>query len=215
MKTFKRIMIYLLGIVFIALGISLSRLANLGISPISSVPLVFEAIWGYSLGKMYVIAYSVIVLLQFVVLRKKFKPISLLSIPIALVFGTLIDMLSGLMTNVQITSYALQVLIVLASVVLIAIGVYIYQIPKLVPMPAEGLANALSVAFQKRFGDSKTIVDTGMVGVALVLQIVFLGGLNAFAGEHVIVREGTILSALMVGQLQIIIEKLVRKYKHR
>ena len=40
-----------------------------------------------------------------------------------------------------------------------------------------------------------------MIVIALILQLIFLGGLQSFVGEGVVVREGTIIAAIFVGQV--------------
>ena len=95
----------------------------------------------------------------------------------------------------------MKLVYLVVSVLIIGIGVFLYLRPKWVPMPAEGLAGAIAQVSGKAFGDCKTIVDTSMIVVALVLQLIFLGGLSSFTGDGVVVREGTIVAAIFVGQV--------------
>lgn len=96
---------------------------------------------------------------------------------------------------------------ILVTFVISAIGVFIYLRPKWVPMPAEGFAGALATVTGKPFGDCKTAADTTMVIVALILQIIFLGGLSSFLQPGVVVREGTIFAAIGIGQIVKLITK--------
>ena len=68
-------------------------------------------------------------------------------------------------------------------------------------LPAEGFAGALAQVTGKPFGNCKSLADTTMVVVAVILQIAFLGGIGSFFGDHVVVREGTIVAAIGVGQI--------------
>ena len=95
------------------------------------------------------------------------------------------------------------------SVIVIGIGVFLYLRPNWIPLPAEGLAGAISQVSGKAFGDCKTIVDTSMIVIALILQLVFLGGLSSFFGEGVVVREGTVIAAIFVGQ---VVKMLSKKF---
>lgn len=206
---FKRIVIYLLGMLIIALGINVSKMAGLGISPVSSIPRALEVIWGFSLGTMVIVVYCLLVLLQLIVLRKDFKVINILGVPVAIVFGWMVDLV-GIDPNAfghllagfpRPGTYIMKVVYLLASIIIIGIGVYIYLKPNLVPMPAEGLAAAISKKTGKAFGDCKTLVDVGLIVVALILQLIFLGGFKSFTGDTVVVREGTIAAAICVGQV--------------
>ena len=206
---FKRIVTYLIGILIIALGINVSKMAGLGISPVSSIPRVLEVVWGFTLGTMVIVVYCFLVLLQFIVLRKDFKPVSILGVPVAIVFGWMIDLV-GIDPNAvghllagfpRPGTYIMKLVYLIASIIIIGIGVYIYLKPNLIPMPAEGLAAAISQKTGKAFGDCKTMVDVGLIAVALIIQLIFLGGFSSFVNDPVVVREGTIAAAVCVGQV--------------
>lgn len=211
-----RILTYLLGLMTIALGINISKMAGLGISPVSSVPRALEVIWGFTLGRMVIVSYCLMVFLQFVVLRRDFKFYNILGVPVAIVFGWMVDFLGidprafgHLLYNFPRPSgYPMQFLYLAVSIIVIGIGVYVYLKPGLVPMPAEGLAQAISQVTGKAFGDCKTIVDCTMIGISLCLQLIFLGGFRSFTGDIVVVREGTVLAAFFVGQTVKLIKKI-------
>lgn len=217
----KRILIYLIGLLIIAVGINLSKMAGLGISPVSSVPRALEVISNgrFTLGTMVIVIYCVLVLAQLLVLRKKFKVWNVLGVPVAIVFGWMVDFtgidpkaIGHLMLNFpRPQNYVMSLVYLLVSMVVIGIGVFVYLRPNLVPMPAEGLAKAISEVSGKPFGDCKTFVDTGLILIALILQMIFLGGFASFTGDHVVVREGTILAALCVGQIVKFIAKTFKK----
>lgn len=205
----KRLANYLIGLLIIALGINISKLSGLGISPVSSVPRALEVVFGFSLGQMVMVIYCLLVFAQFIVLRRNFKPVNILGIPVAIVFGFMVDLV-GIDPNAfghllagfpKPGCYALRFVYLAASIVIIGVGVYAYLKPKLVPMPAEGLALAFSNTTGKTFGDCKTAVDVSLITLALLIQLMFLGGFSSFTGGNIVIREGTALSALCVGQV--------------
>lgn len=210
-----RILIYLAGLLIIALGINVSKMAGLGISPVSSIPRALEVSLGFTLGQMVIVIYCVLVVLQLLVLRKDFRIINVLGIPVALIFGWMVDLVGVdpkafghlLAGFPRPGNYVMSLVYLAASIIIIGIGVYVYLKPDLVPMPAEGLAQAISFKTGKPFGDCKTLVDTGLIAVALIIQLIFLGGFRSFTGDTVVVREGTIISALCVGQVVKFIKK--------
>ncbi len=218
MKMVKRLLQYLAGCLIIAVGINISKLARLGISPVSSIPRALEVSFGFTLGTMVIVVYCLLVLAQFIVLRKQFKPINILGVAVGIVFGWMVDLVGidpnafgHLMAWVPAPSnYFMSVVYLLASIVIIGTGVAIYLKPQLVPMPAEGLAQAISIKTGKTFGDCKTIVDCCIIAIALLIQIIFLGW-SSFTGDTVVVREGTIVSALLVGQVVKLVNKLFTK----
>jgi len=212
----KRLGIYVLGLLLIAVGVNISKLSGLGISPASSVPRACEVAWGFTLGTTIIIVYCILVLLQLIVLRKEFRWINALGVPVGVVFGWLVDLtgidpnaFGHLMVNFpRPESYINRLLYLALSIVIIGAGVYLYLRPRLVPMPAEGLAGAIAKKSGRNFGDCKTIVDTSLITIAILIQIIFLGGFKSFLSEPVIVREGTVISALLVGQVVKYFKKL-------
>ncbi len=218
----KRLLIYLVGLLIIALGINVSKMSGLGISPVSSIPGVLNAIWPQlTLGMMVILVYCLLVLAQVAVLRKEFKLKNILGVPVAIVFGWMVDLvgidekafghlLSGFPRP---QGYLMQLVYLVASLLIIGIGVFVYLKPKLVPMPAEGLAMAISQKANKPFGNCKTAVDVSLIVLALALQLIFLGGFSSFAPGTAVVREGTVLSAICVGQVVKMLNRIFRK-KH-
>ena len=226
----KRMACYLLGLFTIALGINFAKMSMLGISPVSSIPRACEVIFGdkselVTLGNMTIVVYCILVLLQIVVLRKKFKPYNILGIAVAIIFGKMVDfagysekthfhLLLNLYNKINPAEqpYLVRLALLLSSTIIIAIGVFLYLRPKFVPMPAEGLAGAISTSTGKVFGNCKTIVDCSMIAIAFILQFIFLGGINSFTGDIVVVREGTIISAVVIGQIVKFLSKKLGKY---
>jgi len=216
----KQFVCYFLGLSLIAVGINVSKVSALGISPVSSTPRALNSILGddvLSLGVATWIIYAVVVLIQLVILGKKFKLYYLLELPLTIVFGWLVDFFG---TNVNTFGHLLSFLkmpdnyfvrfaYLLISMVVIGIGVFLYLRPKWVSMPCEGLAAAVAERTGLAFGNCKTIVDSSLIVIALVLQLVFLGGFSSFSSDKVIVREGTVLSAVLIGQ---IVKFLAKKF---
>ena len=227
-----RLLIYVVGLFIITIGINISKLSALGISPVSSIPAVLaDIIENVSLGNMVIVVYCVLVLAQLVVLRKKFKWKNVLGVPVALIFGLMVDFTGVAAYNIKIGTIDLgipytfngllmnfpkpanvfmQFVYLFASMIIIGIGVFIYLRPKLVPMPAEGLAAAISEVSQKPFGNCKTLVDVSLIVIALVIQVISDGFGSLWIGKG-IVGIGTILAAIFVGQIVKLLSKLIGK----
>ena len=69
---------YFIGLFIMTIGIALSVKSNLGVSPVSSIPYTMTCIWGIEMGKATIIFHIVLVFIQFLLLRKNFKLITLL-----------------------------------------------------------------------------------------------------------------------------------------
>ena len=68
---FLRFIFLCLGLSIMAFGVAFSIKANLGISPISTVPYVTSLICGLSVGTTTIIMNFLFVVMQIVILRKK------------------------------------------------------------------------------------------------------------------------------------------------
>ncbi|WP_052011815.1 YczE/YyaS/YitT family protein [Youngiibacter fragilis] len=194
MKLLVKIPKYCLGLLFLAVGVTFSIKSNLGISPVNSIGYVLSVIMGIDQGKVITVIFSIYVLLQLVLLRRKFKPQYLLQIVFSTIFGYFVSFSNKMLTFPVAEFYPLQMAYLAMSIVLVAIGVTLYMGADLMPMPAEGVMIAISQLTGISFHKVKMIFDTSVVIISAAVSLVF-------AGRILGVREGTVLSALLVGKL--------------
>ena len=76
---------------------------------------------------------------------------------------------------------------------------------EVVYLPPDGAIVAISKILKKEFGKVKPFVDTTLVIISVSLSFIFLGYLTG-------VREGTVISALIIGPLVRILKKYLEKY---
>ena len=194
-----RLGIYTLGLLILAFGIALAVNCELGVSPVSSLPYVVSLIFNVSLGTCTTIVYATYVLLQMVLLRK-FQPALLLQLVFSTIFGWFVDWAKYVLGDFCLPTYFGQLAMLAASIVLIGFSLVLYIDVKLAPMPAEGLVGCLADKLGRPFSQMKTAFDCTSVLVAAVLSLVFLGGLVG-------IREGTVLTALLVGKMMGVLRK--------
>lgn len=195
-----RLAIYCLGLLILAFGIALSVNSNLGVSPVSSLPYVVSQITNISLGTSTTIVYALYVLLQMVLNRKKFQPALLVQLVFSTVFGYFVDGAKFILGDFMIPTYFGQLTMLAASVMLIGLSLVLYIDVQLVPMPAEGLVGCVAEKLGKPFSTMKTLFDCTSVLVGAVLCFVFLGKLVG-------IREGTVITAVLVGRMMGIFRK--------
>lgn len=195
----KRLLLYIVGIFLLAIGINISKMAGLGISPVSAVPYSFELIWGFELARATIIIQVIFMAMQIALLRKNYKIIQLLQIVCVYFLSFFIRYTSTeyLLAWLPIPEmYIVKLIYLFVSILIIGIGISFYLISEFVPLPVEGLVKAIvEVKDDKfKFGEVKVIVDISLVLFSALLSLIFLGGLKS-------VREGTILSAILVGKV--------------
>lgn len=195
-----RILIYCLGLLSLAFGVAFSVNSNLGVSPVNSLPYVISRILKMQMGTCVTAVFCFYILLQILILGRKFHPVNLLQILFSTIFGYFVDFAKMVLGDFAIPTYFGQLTMLAVSIPLIALGIVLYMDAQLVPMPMEGLSSCLAEKFGVSFPNMKTIIDCLVVGIGLVLCFVFLGGLDGL-------REGTIITAVVTGKVIALIKK--------
>jgi len=184
--------VFITGLFIMSFGVALSVKADLGISPISCVPYVFSLKYSLTLGQLTVIFNSLLILLQILILRKRYRIFQLIQLPVIFLFGIFIDLALYLTAGFSMENYLVRLLLCLASCVVIGIGVFLEVRAGITYLPGEGLALAVSEALGIDFGRAKTGTDSAMVILGIISSIVLLQSLQG-------IREGTLISALLIG----------------
>ena len=200
-KKINRYIIYLISLFIISLGASLSIKANLGTSPLICLPYVCSLITNLSVGIVIFLFTILFIVIQIALLGKGFEKRQYLQLVIGFIFSFFVDFSLMIVNFINPIGYINQFLLLLFSCLVVAFGVLLEIQTEVVYLPADGVIVAISKVLKKDFPKVKPFVDTSMVIIAAILSIVFLGYL---AG----VREGTIISALIIGP----IVKILKKY---
>lgn len=205
---FKRYLFLCIALFIMSLGVAFSIKADLGTSPISSVPYVISLISPITVGMVTILMHCVFILLQIIILRKKYQIIQLMQLPVALVFGFMTDFSVWLMNGISYSSYLTQWILCIVGIVLVAIGVSMEVTANVVTLAGEGLVLAICRVLPIKFGNMKVCFD-----VTLVVTAILIGFLAK--GELLGVREGTVAAALFVGLLSKQICKPLTKIVNR
>lgn len=176
------------------LGVALTKHGELGVSPISSVANVVSLKFTFfSFGTWLTISNCALLLGQIVLLRRKFKLIQLLQIPLSFLFGYFTDLGLWLVSFIPNDKYIVQLLLVIGGVVVLGFGITLGVIADVILNSGEAFVKALADVAKKDFSNMKIIFDVSWVLLSIVLSLVF------FDGKLLGTREGTIISALLVG----------------
>ncbi len=195
-----RVLIYILGLFFMAIGVAISVNADLGISPVNSLPYVISKIIESALSSCVIGVFTVYILAQIVLLRREFKWINLTQLIFSTIFGYFVDFAKWLLADFYIPTYAGRLVMLAISIVVVSIGVELYLEVELVPMPMEGMTLALAQVLKKPFPSVKIVVDCAVVLLGLVLSLALLHRLDG-------VREGTIIAAVVTGKIIALLKK--------
>ena len=180
------------GMLVAASGISTITRAGLGTTPISTVPLAFASVTGATFGTTTFFVNVFFVLLQWLLLGRRFRFSAFLQIPMVFVYGAFIDLTMALLAPFDPQAYAAQLAQSLLGNLVLAAGIVMQLHSRTLMQPGEALVLALTVRFQKPFGTLKIANDVVLVCLAALIGIAATGGLVG-------IREGTLVSAILVG----------------
>ena len=190
----KRYILFIVSLFFAALGVAFTKHGELGVSPISSVANIMSYKFdSLSLGTWLIIYNCVLIVGQIVILRKEFRPIQLLQVPLSFLFGWFTDFGMWIVSFIPVNSYPLRLTMVIVGVVILGFGITLSVIANVIMNAGEAFVKAVSDKIRKEFGNVKIVFDILNVVLALALSLVF------FNFTIVGTREGTIISALLTG----------------
>lgn len=193
-EIFKRYILFVISLFFCGVGIALTKHAELGVSPISSLANVISLKFDFiSFGNWLIVSNLLLLLGQIILLRRNFKLIQLMQIPLSFIFGYFTDFGLWMIKDIPNEKYIIRLLLVFAGIVFIGFGISLGVIADVVLNSGEGFVKALSDVTKKDFGSVKIIFDVSCVLLSIVLSLLM------FDGKLLGTREGTIISAVFVG----------------
>lgn len=192
----KRIIVYIVGLLILALGLTLNTKASLGVSPIISVPYSISQITGLNFGDLTFIEYVVFVFIQIWIhiseKNKKRILSDLLQLPLSLVFTRFLNIFSACIPTSS--NFLVQLLILVLAIICTGIGAAMSLSMQLVPNPGDGIVQALAGRFNKSVGLTKNMFDCLSVCITLCIGLIF---------AHTIlgIGIGTVIAVLGVGRV--------------
>lgn len=184
----------MVGLFFSALGVAVTKLADLGVSPISSVANVMSMkIPVLSLGNWLILWNCVLILGQILILRRRFQPVQLMQVPLSFLFGYFTDFGMWLFSWAVWDFYPMRLVNIAAGTFLLGFGIALCVIADAIMNSGEAFVKAVSDTTGGEFGNLKVGFDVSCVVLAAVLSL--------FCFDWTIrgIREGTVIAALCTG----------------
>ena len=187
-QTLSRWVIYVIGMLVLAMGLTLNTKTGLGVSPILSLAYCSTQIWGVNLGDATFVLYALFVIAQLIIRGKRRQWYDLLQLPLSLVFSRVLNLYDRFI-NYDPAKHGLPSnLVCLAlAIIVTGIGVAMTVNMRLVPNPGDGIVQAIADLIGRDQGFAKNCFDL------VILSLATLGKITA-------VGLGTVLAMLFVGR---------------
>lgn len=193
-NTIQKLAVVIPAMIIVAIGASLSIKAAVGVGAWDALSISVCEVLGMKVGTFSMIMNITCVAIQLAILKKDFKLIHASQVLVSILLGTVVNfMVYNVLAMFTITSYAINLMLLVISVVGIAGAISVIMTINLVTFPLESCCMVIAQKTKKNFGVLRQLVDVGAIAISLTLSFVF--------GDPVVVREGTIIAMVLFGPL--------------
>ena len=219
---------YILGLLILAMGLTLNTKAGLGVSPIISVSYSIFTIFHLNFGDMTLVLYSVFVVAEIFLhsIRERQRSshqaealvhawkndrrlillMDILQIPLSLVFTRFLNVFGSLLPEFSkgtkgIQDLPLRLLVLILAIIFTGVGASMSLSMRIVPNPGDGIVQAIADCVHKNVGFTKNCFDLFNITVTILLGLIL-------AGRLVGVGIGTVLAVIGVGRIIALFQRL-------
>ncbi len=193
MHSGRRLCQSIIGILLLALGSVFLKKAQLGMTPILSIPNAVSVTTSLSLGTTTIL-FHILCWICIVILRRKLDLLTILILPLAVVFGWVVDFYMFLMPF-QVTKLWLRFPLCLCGIAFTALAiVIIVGCEGILPAP-DALLRTINVKYNIPLSRVKMAGDAIWVVIAMILDLISSHKLFLSVGI------GTVLGVLLAGRL--------------
>ncbi len=201
-RVVPRLLIYLIGNIVLALGLTINTRTGLGSSPNGAAQYTVSQILGVNLGIGSFLVYLICIFVQFLMLRKAFGPERLLQIVLSFVTSFFIGIFDVFIP--VINSFPLKFIGLAFAIICIGTGSSLIVDMELTTNPADALAHLIGEKTGRGFGFGKNVFDFS----AFIVTVV--GGL-LFEGKILCIGVGTICAMIFTGRVIALFQKLFKE----
>ena len=199
-KTFYTELAYVLGLIFVALGVAFMEKPDFGVSMVVAPAYILhlkisETYSFFTFGMAEYTLQAVLLIVMALVVRR-FKLSYLFSFVTAVIYGFILDLCMLLVSYVPMENMALRITYYTLGMVLCAIGIALFFHTYIAPEVYELFVKEVSSKYGVEIHRFKTGYDICSCLIGVILSFIFFG-FGVFRG----VKWGTIICALINGTL--------------
>lgn len=218
-----RIFFYAVGLLTLAIGLTLNTKATLGVSPIVSISYTASELLSVNFGDTTLVLYTSLVLIEIILhlmhyrtgtgvmtnipreAQKKHLHTILISdvlqIALSLIFTRFLNIFSRYIPVFEEVyagnfwgSLPGRIVVLAFAIIFTGIGAALSLDMRIIPNPGDGIVQAIADTLHKTIGFCKNLVDATCIMIALIVGFIF-------AGKPVGVGIGTVLAVIFVGRV--------------
>ena len=218
---FYRGLFYLMGLLILALGITLNTKTGLGVSPIISVSFSISTIWHFNFGNTTLVLFVVVEMILHTIRSLHARQseglplehanqmnlklvlfMDILQFPLSLIFTRFLNIFSGMIPDLWTTypdsfagSFPGRILFLIIAIILTGVGAAMSLNMRIIPNPGDGIVQAIS--------DFILTISVGLIfahhlvgiGIGTVLAVIGVGRAIA-AFNHFFKQPMAVLSGM-------------------
>lgn len=220
-STFYRWIFYTIGLLILALGLTLNTKAGLGVSPIISVAYSVSEITHHNFGNTTMVLYILFVFVEMILHgirdrkyeknssqilehakktdRKLVFLMDALQIPLSIIFTRFLNVFGAVIPDFSpdgkntVGQMIARFAVLILALICTGIGAAMSLNMRIVPNPGDGIVQAISDCIHKSVGFTKNCVDLCSVLITIVISLICTGHLVG-------VGIGTVFAVVGVGR---------------
>lgn len=220
-SVFYRALFYVIGLLILAMGLTLNTKAGLGVSAIISVSESISLIFNLNFGNVTLVLYAVFVVIELILhlisgwKKKKNSPealvhanrasrkyiflVDILQFPLSIAFTRFLNIFSAILPDFPegdgntLPVIIMRVIVLIIAIMLTGIGAAATLNMRLIPNPGDGIVQAIADTIHKNVAFTKNCFDVVNITISVVISLVFAGRLRG-------VGIGTVLAVVGVGR---------------
>lgn len=193
MKKIYKYFLLLFTIFFVGPFIALTIKMSVGVAAWDAFNQAFSNFTGIKVGSIVFLTNAFCVLIQIIILRKKFNPIQLLQFPLSLLVGFSVNLFYYNVFTFEINMYIYRLILFIFSTSMIAFLVSFVLSLDIITFPVEAMCMAISEKTNYSFVKIRFFVDVVSIMFAIILPLI--------SGQLIPIREGTLLGMIIFSPL--------------
>ena len=192
-----RIIVYVIGVAILAFGVSCNTKTGLGVSPVISVAFSIATILGAPIGIVTFLYYCALVVIEVILLKGKLPPVQYLQVVSSFITSAFLQVYDGFIP--QPAGIPGKILLMCIGIFFTGLGASLMVGMKLIPNPADGLADVIGRCVHKDLGMGKNILDAICILTAAAIGLLFRGKLLG-------IGIGTVCAVIFTGRVMALVQ---------